>query len=109
MGVYQIKMQQKQKPIKYVKSNRVQTIKGQRLYRLMMEQRRAVSDQLHPPELNQQNVFCRGSRTQTNRSTQRTSCTFAGSNSGNGFSSNADEIAVATKDFTDINPMRELS
>jgi hypothetical protein len=34
---------------------------------------------------------------------------FAGSNSGNGFSSNADEIAVATKGlYRHINPMREI-
>jgi hypothetical protein len=35
---------------------------------------------------------------------------FAGSNSGSGFSSNADEIAVATKGLyrRHINPMREI-
>lgn len=70
-----------------------------------------VVDQLHPPELNQQNVFyAEESERKLIVAHSAPPVLFAGSNSGSGFSSNADEIAVATKGLyrRHINPMREV-
>jgi len=70
-----------------------------------------IVDQLHPPELNQQNVFyAEESERKLIVAHSAPPVLFAGSNSGNGFSSNADEIAVATKGLyrRHINPMREI-
>ena len=70
-----------------------------------------VVDQLHPPELNQQNVFySEESERKLIVAHSAPPILFSGSNSGSGFSSNADEIAVATKGLyrRHINPMREI-
>jgi hypothetical protein len=70
-----------------------------------------VVDQLHPPELNQQNVFyAEESERKLIVAHSAPPILFSGSNSGSGFSSNADEIAVATKGLyrRNINPMREV-
>jgi hypothetical protein len=70
-----------------------------------------IVDQLHPPELNQQNVFyAEEAERKLIVAHSAPPVLFAGSNSGNGFSSNADEIAVATKGLyrRHINPMREI-
>ena len=67
-------------------------------------------DQLHPPELNQQNVFySEEAERKIIVAHSAPPILFSGSNGGNGFSSNADEIAVATKGLyrRHINPMRE--
>jgi hypothetical protein len=65
-------------------------------------------DRISPPELNQQNVFCRGAERKL-IAHSAPPVLFAGSNNGSGFSSNADEIA-ATKGLyrRHINPMREI-
>ena len=68
-------------------------------------------DQLHPPELNQQNVFfAEEAERKLIVAHSAPPILFSGSNGGNGFSSNADEIAVATKMLyrKKINPMREI-
>jgi hypothetical protein len=70
-----------------------------------------VVDQLHPPELNQQNVFyAEEAERKLIVAHSAPPVLFSGSNSGSGFSSNADEIAVATKGLyrRHINPMREI-
>ena len=70
-----------------------------------------VVDQLHPPELNQQNVFySEESERKLIVAHSAPPILFSGSNSASGFSSNADEIAVATKGLyrRHINPMREI-
>ena len=70
-----------------------------------------VVDQLHPPELNQQNVFySEEAERKLIVAHSAPPILFSGSNSGSGFSSNADEIAVATKGLyrRHINPMREI-
>lgn len=66
-------------------------------------------DQLSPPELNQQNVFyAEEAERKLIVAHSAPPILFSGSNSGSGFSSNADEIAVATKGLyrRHINPMR---
>lgn len=68
-------------------------------------------DQLSPPELNQQNVFyAEEAERKLIVSHSAPPILFSGSNQGNGFSNNADEIAVATKMLyrKKINPMREI-
>jgi len=68
-------------------------------------------DQLHPPELNQQNVFySEEAERKLIVAHSAPPVLFSGSNQGSGFSSNADEIAVATKGLyrRHINPMREV-
>jgi hypothetical protein len=70
-----------------------------------------VVDQLHPPELNQQNVFySEEAERKLIVAHSAPPILFAGSNTGSGFSSNADEIAVATKGLyrRHINPMRKV-
>jgi hypothetical protein len=65
-------------------------------------------DRISPPELNQQRILCRRAERKLIVAHSAPPVLFAGSN-GSGFSSNADEIAVATKDFSrHINPMREI-
>ena len=66
-------------------------------------------DQLSPPELNAQNVFySEEAERKLIVAHSAPPILFAGSNAGSGFSSNADEIAVATKGLyrRHINPMR---
>lgn len=66
-------------------------------------------DQLHPPELNQQNVFySEEAERKIIVAHSAPPILFSGSNQGSGFSSNADEIAVATKGLyrRHINPIR---
>ena len=66
-------------------------------------------DQLSPPELNAQNVFySEEAERKLIVAHSAPPILFAGSNTGSGFSSNADEIAVATKGLyrRHINPMR---
>lgn len=66
-------------------------------------------DQLHPPELNQQNVFySEEAERKLIVAHSAPPVLFSGSNQGSGFSSNADEIAVATKGLyrRHINPNR---
>jgi hypothetical protein len=68
-------------------------------------------DQLSPPELNQQNVFyAEEAERKLIVAHSAPPILFSGSNQGNGFSNNADEIAVATKMLyrKKINPMREI-
>jgi hypothetical protein len=68
-------------------------------------------DQLSPPDLNQQNVFfAEEAERKLIVAHSAPPILFAGSNQGNGFSNNADEIAVATKMLyrKKINPMREI-
>ncbi|CAC9972908.1 hypothetical protein FLAPXU55_00587 [Flavobacterium panici] len=68
-------------------------------------------DQLSPPELNQQNVFySEEAERKLIVAHSAPPILFAGSNTGNGFSSNADEIATATRGLfrRHINPMREV-
>ncbi len=68
-------------------------------------------DQLSPPELNNQNVFySEEAERKLIVAHSAPPILFAGSNSGSGFSSNADEIAVATKGLykRHINPMRKI-
>jgi len=70
-----------------------------------------VVDRISPPELNQQNVFyAEEAERKLIVAHSAPPVLFAGSNSGSGFSSNADEIAVATKGLyrRHINPMREI-
>lgn len=70
-----------------------------------------VVDRISPPELNQQNVFyAEEAERKLIVAHSAPPVLFAGSNSGSGFSSNADEIAVATKGLyrRHINPMREV-
>ncbi len=66
-------------------------------------------DQLHPPELNQQNVFySEEAERKIIVAHSAPPVLFSGSNQGSGFSSNADEIAVVTKGLyrRHINPIR---
>jgi hypothetical protein len=68
-------------------------------------------DQLSPPELNNQNVFySEEAERKLIVAHSAPPILFSGSNSGSGFSSNADEIAVATKGLyrRHINPMRGI-
>ncbi|MDQ1165904.1 hypothetical protein QE431_002222 [Flavobacterium sp. SORGH_AS 622] len=68
-------------------------------------------DQLSPPELNQQNVFySEEAERKLIIAHSAPPILFAGSTGGNGFSSNADEIATATRGLfrRHINPMREV-
>lgn len=68
-------------------------------------------DQLSPPELNQQNVFfAEEAERKLIVAHSAPPILFAGTNSGSGFSSNADEIALATKALyrRHINPMRKV-
>jgi hypothetical protein len=68
-------------------------------------------DRISPPELNQQNVFyAEEAERKLIVAHSAPPVLFAGSNNGSGFSSNADEIAVATKGLyrRHINPMREI-
>lgn len=68
-----------------------------------------VIDRISPPELNQQNVFfSEEAERKLIVAHSAPPILFAGSNQGSGFSSNADEIAVATKALyrRHINPMR---
>jgi hypothetical protein len=68
-------------------------------------------DQLAPPDLNQQNVFfAEEAERKLIVAHSAPPILFSGSNQGNGFSNNADEIAVATKMLyrKKINPMREI-
>ena len=68
-------------------------------------------DRLAPPDLNQQNVFfAEEAERKLIVAHSAPPILFAGSNQGNGFSNNADEIAVATKMLyrKKINPMREI-
>ncbi len=68
-------------------------------------------DQLHPPELNQQNVFfSEEAERKLIVAHSAPPILFSGSNQGSGFSSNADEIAVATKGLyrRHINPSRAI-
>jgi hypothetical protein len=70
-----------------------------------------VVDRISPPELNQQNVFyAEEAERKLIVAHSAPPVLFAGSNNGSGFSSNADEIAVATKGLyrRHINPMREI-
>jgi len=70
-----------------------------------------VVDRISPPELNQQNVFyAEEAERKLIVAHSAPPVLFSGSNSGSGFSSNADEIAVATKGLyrRHINPMREI-
>ena len=67
--------------------------------------------QLSPPDLNQQNVFfAEEAERKLIVAHSAPPILFSGSNQGNGFSNNADEIAVATKMLyrKKINPMREI-
>lgn len=68
-------------------------------------------DQLSPPELNNQNVFySEEAERKLIVAHSAPPILFAGSNTGNGFSSNADEIATATRGLfrRHINPMRTV-
>lgn len=68
-------------------------------------------DQLHPPDLNQQNVFfTEEAERKLIVAHSAPPILFSGSQQGGGFSNNADEIAVATKMLyrKKINPMREI-
>ncbi|KAF2337224.1 hypothetical protein [Flavobacterium daemonense] len=68
-------------------------------------------DQLSPPELNQQNVFySEEAERKLIVAHSAPPILFAGSTAGNGFSSNADEIATATRGLyrENINPMRKV-
>lgn len=68
-------------------------------------------DQLHPPELNQQNVFfSEEAERKIIVGHSAPPILFAGSGNASGFSNNADEIAIATKQMyrRNINPMREI-
>lgn len=68
-----------------------------------------VVDQISPPELNQQNVFySEEAERKLIVAHSAPPILFAGSNTGSGFSSNADEIEVATNSLyrRHINPMR---
>ena len=68
-------------------------------------------DQLSPPELNQQNVFySEEAERKLIVAHSAPPILFAGSTGGNGFSSNADEIATATRGLfrRHINPMRNV-
>jgi hypothetical protein len=68
-------------------------------------------DQLSPPDLNQQNVFyAEEAERKLIVAHSAPPILFSGSNQGNGFSNNADEIAVSTKMLyrKKINPMREI-
>ena len=68
-------------------------------------------DRVSPPDLNQQNVFfSEEAERKIIVSHSAPPILFAGSNTGSGFSSNADEIEVATNALyrRHINPMREV-
>lgn len=70
-----------------------------------------VVDQLSPPEINQQNVFySEEAERKLIVAHSAPPILFAGTNSGSGFSSNADEIAVATSGLyrRHINPTRTI-
>lgn len=68
-------------------------------------------DRVSPPELNQQNVFfSEEAERKLIVAHSAPPILFAGSNTGSGFSSNADEIETATNSLyrRHINPMREV-
>lgn len=70
-----------------------------------------TADQLHPPELNQQNVFFTEEAERCIiKGHSAPPILFSGSNQGSGFSSNADEIEISTKALyrRHINPDREM-
>lgn len=70
-----------------------------------------VIDRISPPELNQQNVFfSEEAERKLIVAHSAPPVLFSGSNQGSGFSSNADERAVAIKDLyrRHINPAREV-
>lgn len=70
-----------------------------------------VVDRVSPPELNQQNVFySEEAERKIIVAHSAPPILFAGTNSGSGFSSNADEIETATNALyrRHINPMREV-
>lgn len=70
-----------------------------------------VVDRVSPPELNQQNVFyAEEAERKLIVAHSAPPILFAGTNSGSGFSSNADEIETATNGLyrRHINPMREV-
>jgi len=70
-----------------------------------------VIDRISPPELNQQNVFySEEAERKLIVAHSAPPVLFSGSNQGSGFSSNADERAVAIKDLyrRHINPSREI-
>lgn len=70
-----------------------------------------VVDQLHPPELNQQNVFfSEEAERSIIKAHSAPPILFAGSNQNTGFSNNADEREVALEDLyrRHINPIREM-
>jgi hypothetical protein len=70
-----------------------------------------TADQLHPPELNQQNVFFTEEAERCIiKAHSAPPILFSGSNQGSGFSSNADEIEISTKALyrRHINPDREM-
>ncbi len=70
-----------------------------------------VVDRVSPPELNQQNVFyAEEAEKKLIVAHSAPPILFSGTNSGSGFSSNADEIEVATNALyrRHINPMREV-
>jgi hypothetical protein len=70
-----------------------------------------VIDRVSPPEINQQNVFyAEESERQLIKAHSAPPILFAGSNTGSGFSSNADEIETATNSLyrRHINPDREI-
>lgn len=70
-----------------------------------------VVDQLHPPELNQQNVFySEEAERKIIVAHSAPPILFSSTGNGSGFSSNADEIEVQTKGLyrRHINPMRKI-
>lgn len=85
---------------------------GRALVQFAYDMNSAITvDQLHPPELNQQNVFfAEESERKILASHSVPAVLFGSGSQGSGFSSNADEIAVATKGLyrRHINPNREV-
>lgn len=70
-----------------------------------------VIDQMHPPEINQQNVFfSEEAERAIIKAHSAPPILFSGSNGGTGFSSNAEEREVALNDLyrRHINPLREM-
>ena len=70
-----------------------------------------IVDQLHPPELNQQNVFySEEAERKIIVGHSAPPILFSGSNQGSGFSSNADERAISLKELyrRSISPAREV-
>tara|TARA_R110000744_G_scaffold121116_2_gene225540 strand:+ start:11072 stop:12268 length:1197 start_codon:yes stop_codon:yes gene_type:complete len=70
-----------------------------------------IVDRISPPELNQQNVFySEEAERKLIVAHSAPPILFSGTNSGSGFSSNADEIETATNSLyrRHINPMREI-